>query len=202
MKLSNYWIPAVLIITLIIVIAGSYYFWNYDEKITALEGLDIANNAAKEWNQNASLVSMGSIAELNADGRTNSWVYSYLVNIDGNLWECRIVVNNDLSIEQNMFQSTGLIDFPPLANLSLDSTVAMEIALENETINNFIDAYGNCLAGMGVSMKDTVFDGWTNTSYPIWKIAWDYQSFNENYHRANIFINGNTGEILYVEADN
>ena len=191
MKQSNI---AVVVIIIIIIISSISAFFMVDFSITrisAFEGRAVADRLAKEWNQEAILRAIDSGPGLETDGKAISWEYRYIITFaNGTLEECRIKVKNDLSTEQRIIHLSYAGDYHPLVNFTLDSTNAMHIAIENQTINKFIDDYSYWNINMWLKMDN---------STPTWTINLD-ASVMTNYYYADIDINAINGETISLDT--
>ena len=156
--------------------------------ISAFEGKEIADPIALEWNENATLFEIRGHHK--NKGLSDYWFYGYIYpNISENDTGFSICVFND-----NSFRSRDceiLIEKKPICNFSIDSTDAYDVAILNEKIKAYLAKYKGHINHFVLWNIDNIH----------WRIEWEIDATgNEDYKRAEIHIDANTGEVLYVEA--
>jgi len=183
-------IVSVIVIILVISSIGIYLMGGGASGITAMEGREIADEIALNWSANATLTRIQKGADMY--GNFNGWGYSYFDEpIITNSTKCAnigIKTNGTTSIRI----STVLGDRQPMGMWSIDSDVAYEIAKDNSAIKSFL---------LHRPVLDTFSLG-NSTGTPTWYIEWGYNAWIDDPHWARIEIDANTGEVLFVEADN
>jgi len=92
----------------------------------------------------------------------------------------------------------------PIENWTIDSDEAVEIAKQEPEIESYLDEYPRASLGMTLKMWERLPDGREspNQDSATWSIGWEYMGgmFEDPAH-ARVFINANTGEVLYVDGD-
>ena len=185
-------IVSIIVIILVIASIGIYLIGGGASGITAMEGREIADDVANNWSENATVITAKKAGEMQADGRFLTWDYMYInTEIITESTECigiRIYSNGTFTVRDNA--SFG--PYKPIISWNIDSNRAYEIAQENSAINTFL--------GRGPSLE-AFFLG-SSTEKPIWILEWCDPGFMDDPKWAKIEIDANTGEVLYVEADN
>lgn len=185
-------------VVVIVVLAGWVVLVNKPgpEGITAIEGREIADQIALNWSENATLIRV-SQGEESQEGRCFSWFYTYSDSpvINNNTLEIGITVNTNsqttVTEEGNISQFELLNGVSIISKWVFDSNEAYEIAIDNSEIASF----------MNHNPKTDGFFLVNETGNPTWFIDWTYDAGFDNPKWANIQIDANTGEVLYVEAD-
>ena len=186
-------IVSVIVIILVIASIGIYLIGGGASGITAMEGKEIADEIALAWNASAVLVGGGGSNEILNDGRATCWQFSYHNDLRGNgTYEFRVWVYTDGSNKAEEIRLNAPTNVNAIVNWSLDSDSIMNIALQNSEINSFMKH--------NPTIDMFIIKGGADTS--IWSIYWVYNAGFDDPKWAQIQIDANTGEILYVDADN
>lgn len=192
----------VALVVIVIVVASIGYYLIKDagvEGITAMEGKIIGDNLAKTWHDDAILVQVGSMDSEHNSGFSEAWIYTYnspsTEHMDGNfsLFEMvQIIVYANQTTHISYWPNGG--EMIPITNWTIDSTHAYEIALDNQDISDFLHKYPSADPGSSL---------WVRMDYPdcpSWHICWQDWGFIDDPHNAEIYIDANTGEVLYVRS--
>ena len=200
--LNNKHIGKILAIIFVLIIFSLCIFYfkgisDNEKGITALQGEDIADNIAKEWNQNATLahVSRGTY-EMYDGGKFESWYYVFFVNFTYPSSEkgLSIRVFSDGRVETSEME-TAYEDYP-LKNWTIDSDEAYSIAMKNEKMTEYMNRYGDATVdSFYLTMPSE------NSPHPVWNIYFMAGGADLSPHNANISIDATTGEVIYVKAD-
>jgi len=168
-----------------------------NEFITAMEGKAIADEIALNWSANASFRGVRKAGEMNNDGTFSSWYYNYWTFTNaswGTVLEIQVFAAGTYEMEEI---GTGLLindSVNEIKNWTIDSNEAYEIALSEPSINSFM-AHNPLLDGFFLATPDT------NLTTSVWHIEWFYDAGFDDPKWAEIKIDANTGEVLYVEVD-
>ena len=164
--------------------------------ISALDGKQIADPIAINWSRNATLFEIRGHSP-NNNGYADYWFYvyvnsSFIPRINTSAIE--IKTHNKNSYSTHIFETLEHQDnLPPVGQFSIDSTEAYDIALSNEIIKRYLSKY---------DAKNIRLELSNSSNIPQWRIEWKIDATgNEDYKRAEIHIDANTGEVLYVKAD-
>ncbi len=194
-------ISCVLIIC--ILIFGSLaipYFTSADDEKTAMDKKIIADEYAKNWDENATLVGLYYHQGKSYDvfGFTFYYTDEYIFTNSTN--QTRIVVyqNNTIKNEPG-YIGVDNSNRVPIHNWSIDSDQLWRILQENETFNEFLIEAPDPSGRFNLEM-------YVNTSTPIWNcsISQLYCSglgFDIPCNRVScdVIIDANTGEILEIQ---
>ncbi len=184
----------VLLIVIILVIAslGIYLMGGGASGITAMEGREIADDIAKNWSINATLTGIQKSSNMDGDGRFNEWVYFYIDEIIITNTTKRAYIGINIDGTSSVRYSTVIVDCQPIGAFAIDSDKAYEIANDSSAIKSFL---------LHRPVLD-IFSLGNSTGTPTWYIEWGYGSLIDGPQWARIEIDANTGEVLYVNADN
>ena len=158
--------------------------------MSAFEGKKIADPIALNWCENIVLF---EIRGHYRNGYAEYWFYDYMnssLNSSLNTEMITIKVFEDKSYYVSYFKQAN--ERRPILVFKIDSPNASDIALSNEKIERYLSKYN-------ADIEDFDLRNIDGTTY--WKIFWDYDPGGENYKRAEIHIDANSGEVLYVKAD-
>ena len=184
-------IVSVIVIILVIASIGIYLIGGGASGITAREAIIIADEAALDWNDNATLLNCRK-AGPGRSGVFDGWFCKYVDTVEiidsTECIEIMIYKNGSSIVRENASYGPYL----PLGNWNLDSDEVYDIAIKRNEIKDFLNHY---------PMIDSFYLG-NYTGTPIWVIEWAYNAFIDDPHWAKIEIDANTGEVLYVDADN
>lgn len=188
-----------LIITLLLISfmkSGCIEIRDNPDGITALEGLEVAEEVALNWSENAILIGVRKGGSIVSGGVYSSWSYSYAAsdNVSTQVEKFGVGVNADMTYNTREYE--GTLRHNPIYNWTIDSDEVYEIAMGNENIKEFLSKYERATVE-----RFTLFGG-EGGSDPIWKIHWSYSGgiFGDPVH-AEIRINARTGEVIEVDAD-
>jgi len=168
----------------------SYLFirMEYNEGFTAIEGLEIANKVAYEWNSSSVLVSIHS-KHLIINGKSQIWRYSYSNNFekDNNFTHVHIYVYSNERFE--IMPEFEFSYIPDIKNLNIDSDEALDIIYTDQKFKQFNEKYDRYYITMGA------FTLWE--SYPIWIVGIEkYDLQLEELIEIVYYINAETGAII------
>lgn len=194
----------ILIVILITIGLGffSYYLLeNQPGGITAMEGKIISDNVATAWNEDAILTQVGSVGTERA-GRASGWIYTYYspsteqLMDDGMKYERAqiLVYSNQTTLEDYAIRYSDEIG-EPIEDWNVDSPQAYDIAIDSAEISTFLHKYRNSDIASSIRVRQA----YANTT--VWHISWQDWGVMDNPHNAEIYIDANTGEVLYVRAD-
>lgn len=203
-------INVILIIILLLTTLSGCIEINPDEDIktiTALEGKEKADKIANEWNEDSILVLVGSVGKGDDSGGRTAWYYSYYsrpsTKVVDNVTKhqhVNIRVNSENEVSKEEFWSRKGED---ITNWTVDSDQAVEIAKQEPEIESYLDEYDDASLGMTLKMWDNLPNGEKNPNQDsaTWSIGWeDMGGFDDPKH-ARVFVDAESGEVLYVEAD-
>lgn len=186
-------IITILIVIIVIAATGTILLINNNESqgITAIEGEAIANPIAKNWNTSAVLIVASKGSNMEENGEFSLWYYKYINGptiIDSS--EClEIKVYSDGVTELRSNASIG--DKTPINSWIIDSDEAYEISNSQNELVGFFN-HNPMLDHMSLS---------NSSGIPTWYIDWAYDAGFDDPKWAQIQIDANTGEVLYVEVD-
>jgi hypothetical protein len=160
-----------------------------EEGMTAIEGKVIADEVAKEWNDNATLYRVSVGEQSVPTGKAGLWQYYYRT-FDKNF-------SADRQIVVYVYNETGVYYFPlaleandtPIRNWEIDSDQAIDIALNNKTLSSYLTTNE-----IGRERTLSFMLTMENKSYPVWKISWDKEFDVSDMDDARIKINATSGK--------
>jgi len=172
--------------TLIIAAMGVFLLQNdnISNEITAKEGYTIAEQHAKNWSYNATLIYVTGNSQ-------ESFIFRFwdLTNNTINCLEIKVYTNKSITTRF----TKSLHDEYPISNWTLDSDEAYKIAMNDAEIESFMKHN---------PMLDSFFlASPTSSGDSIWYIYWAYNAGIDDPKWAQIQIDATTGEVLYVEVD-
>ena len=185
----------IIIPVIIIIISALFYvvFFNEASGITAMEGKEIADNLAIEWNESAELVHVMGMGQKYENGKCEKWGYSYSNNntyIFSKGFTVTVFENGSFYI--------GELERPPsilsIKNWSIDSDKVVDIAKSNPNIEQWLNTYRN-------DDPQSIFLIALTNDTVIWEIEWSNSGFMDDPKWAQIQIDATTGEVLFVDAD-
>jgi len=166
---------------------------NEERGISALDGLNVANERAREWNPDASLVYVTGMGKIYSNGKCDKWRYTYSDNAP----DINISKGFEIVVFWNGSYEEREIDHPPATHeidkWNIDSTKALEIAKSSGHIRTYLEKHDDAY------IESIVLTA--NESGCAWSISWMSWGFLDNPQTAVINIDATTGEVLYVEAD-
>ena len=202
----------VIIILLLISLSGCIEINSDEEKetMTALQAYEIAEETAKEWYDDSVLILVGLGGYSDGRGGAHRWSFRYYspsnyIDHNDNATKYAsayiyIYANNDTDIVEDF----SIIYDKTITNWTIDSDEAVEIAKQEPQIESYLDGYPGAGLGMSLKMWERLPDGRENPNQDsaTWSIRWEHMGgmFDDPAH-ARVFINANTGEVLYVDAD-
>ena len=192
---TKYILVALVVIVIVTASVGYYLIKDGEvgvDGITAMEGLDIANPLAKNWNTSAVLIVASKGSNMNGNGEFQLWYYLYtntqnFTNTPQCL-EIQVFSNGSYKLRYD----AGIGDKRPINSYIIDSDKAYDIATAQSELKTFF-IHNPMLDHMSLS---------NSSGTPSWYIDWAYDAGFDNPKWAEIQIDANTGEVLYVEADN
>ena len=189
---TKFIVISLVIVIILIASLGIYLIEDGAGGITAMEGKEIADEIAKEWSQDAvlSLIHKGSL--MIHDGYFQIWGYYYLDSpIINNTTKCigiTVESNGDTFITHNI----SINGIRPITDFSIDSDEVYDIAKEIPDIASFIKT----------NPSVEVFSLDASTGDSIWTIEWVGASVVDHARLAQVQIDANTGEVLFVQVYN
>jgi len=142
------------------------------------------------------------------EGKSQLWTYRYIRNITEGRWEYLHV-----SVDKNFQVVSREVDIHEWSEADfegmsvIDSATAYEIAIKyNRSVSNFfktwpritVDAFSLSL-GNWESLKHQPNTQWINeTENPLWYLSVHGSAYLEEGSHVDIYIDGVTGEIIYV----
>lgn len=203
-------IVSIMVVAIIIIASTGVFAYFYFSEITALEGREKADARAELILPGSSLYVLGNNGKLHNNGKSTAWEYRYFIPKDDGYRMIIVYVHGNGNVDNSIIGEFSLDsvydDYEPIVNWTMDSPEAIELALQNVTIKEFLEKYPNSLEGMGLGVissipgndsAEIILPGPTL----IWGIGWQYLGPNEDNHYAQIKINEANGESLYVHAD-
>ena len=186
---------AVVVVFVIVFSAIGFFLFKGEasvEGITALDGYEIADEIAMDWNVNNSLESVRPAGILTDDGKFSAWNYAFSVNINSTTQNSLIVVVNmtgDYTTEEGGPHQVTY--YKEISNWTIDSDKAYEIFLNNEEIASFMN--NNAFISNFILMN-------TSSGNSFWYIQSSDIS-DGTLRMANIEIDATIGEVLHVHVD-
>ena len=184
-----------IIVVVIIVLFSTIYFLSRDEVgwITALEGNEIADQTALNWNSSAELVEIRSYS-IDNNGYSVSWRYVYTSSsTPSNLVKgLEVLVFSNGSFNVNELPNPP--SFIPISNWVIDSSEIVETAKENSAVSSYLSEYPNA----DISVMALVGQNESGLNC-LWTIEWVDEGWLDNPHWTRIRLNGTTGEVVEVE---
>jgi len=181
-----------------------------EERLTAKTTFQLAFEDANESMERKLTVEEVRIGQIwgsaNNDGYGKRWHCSFSIpknhthriGFDYTIYE-------DESIELINKKTSQINNGNPIENWTIDSDEAVEIAKQESQIESYLDEYPRAGLRMDLMMWERRLpDGRENPNRDsaTWVIGWEYMGgmFEDPAH-AQVFINANTGEVLYADAD-
>ena len=202
MKLYKY--GAIIVIGILLVSTILYIALDnsHSSGITAMEGRAVAEIIAKAWHNDALLSQIGGIDNENQVGNTNGWVFTYYSpsteQVEDNMTKYErahiVVYANNTTVCSYAIRYSGEIG-QSIDNWTIDSPDAYQIVENNSQISSFLDKYRNSDVEYTLQIRNSYPDR------PVWFIIFLDMGIMDNPHSAEIHIDANTGEVLYVRAD-
>ncbi len=205
-------ITAIVVFLIVIASAGIFIKYYTSNEISALDGKLKADERASKLLPNSTLYSVGNYGVLHDNGKSSAWEYRYFLREENCYKMIMIYVHGNGNIDNSTIGDFTLDsvynEYKPIVNWTMDSTVLFSLALQNDEIKDFVAGYPNSLEGMGLGIKQSIpdvnnYSGEIPLESPLlcWTIGWQYLGGHENYHRAQIIINEENGEYLYVQTE-
>ena len=165
---------------------------NEDRGISALDGLNVANERAREWNPDASLVYVTGMG-IYSNGKCDKWRYTYSDNAP----DINMSKGFEIIVFWNGAYEEREKDHPPATHeidkWNIDSTKALEIAKSSRHMRTYLEKHDDAY------IESIVLTA--NESGCAWSISWMSGGFLDNPQTAVINIDATTGEVLYVDVD-
>ena len=194
-----------LVLTVVVTIVSSMTFIVFapqTERITAMEGYDIALPVAQNWSENVALYEIGQYGDFN-EGYDEEWVYSFINPESGiydndsygswmryNLLVVRVYSNLSHEI---VYEATSIVEHYT-QDWKIDSTEDYLIALTNTTFAGYVN-----LKSVEFSFMSLGY----HYNHTCWKIGYGIQLSEEDQpDLMNIYIDCETGEIIYLRINN
>lgn len=156
----------------------------FSNEIKASEGNVIAEQLALNWSDNATLVHITGKPQ-----EAFAFRYWDTTNNAINCMEVTVYANKTTQTRL----TRCLHDEYPISNWTIDSDEAYNIAMNNDKIKSFM-RHNPALDSFSLASP-------TTTGNSVWYIHWAYNASIDDPKWAQIQIDANTGEVLYVEAD-
>ncbi len=187
-------IVSVIVIILVIASLGIYLMGNGASGITAMEGREIADEVAYEWNNSAELVEIRSLI-MDNKGYSSGWLYVYAssteIEYSATGLEVSVLANKSYTINEIPHPPS----FIPISNWVLNSPEIVETAKLNSEISSFLSQYSDAritsMALVGQNESDLKC---------LWTIEWADAGLMDNPHWIRIRLNGETGEVYDVDT--
>jgi len=196
---TKYILVALVVIVIVTASIGFYLIKDGAsdiQPVSALDKIDFANQIATDWKSDSILYAV-CMQEQNNNGEITAWRYEYyspstanIVNNNHTIYTCGKVYL--FSNGTHIIKSFNSSNIYPIDNWTIDSDDAYDIAMENSEITSFLH-HEPC---------PFLFQLSNDSVRSIWQIEWCYDAGFDDPKWAEIHIDANTGEVLYVEADN
>ncbi len=196
-KTELYSVICIIVCSIIALSTISYFLGTQDENVNlvpASEYINQANFIAKEWNNSSKCVVIIG-AETDNTGLATIWRYSFVTSYsNGSTSDGLDVIfysKGNYSVNERSPPSQV-----PITNWTIDSNEAVDIALTNNSIAQYLLKYSKA------SINKISFIGDLNvTDGCIVSIEWTDQGFIDNPHNARIWIDATSGKVIQVECD-
>jgi len=188
MKTSIQWVAFGLVVTFLVAAIFFIQLKNGEER------KNIAKNIAHEVDENATLVYVIANEPISENGRCLSWRYTFSNLTQLNSPNTYKAIKITLFWNETYFvrfNATSPVENQPISDWNIDSDEAYTIALNNKEIKAF----------MAHDPGVYVFSLSNSSGTPTWYIDFTYDAGFDNPKWAEIRIDANTGEVLYVEVD-
>jgi hypothetical protein len=189
-----------VVVSISLLTLGFYYLvvqkGVFSQTIPAMEVKTIADNLAKSWNSDATLINVRPQFRATNDGLSTSWYFDYCNNKEIQQATKYIeVIAEKGSVEYYGERSmqTGAVSFP-VNGWNIDSDEAVNAAKTDEFISEYFSKYQPVIDRMDLFGKNNM------SSY--WSISWNdvsMASADENYHSAYAIVDATTGEIIQTD---
>jgi len=197
-----------LIMVVLIMIFSGCIEINQDEEFQTISAKDafesIDEVLINNYHSNLSyLISVNDQMMTTERGLSKGWSFYYYIFLNETHFRSvsiKIFASSDIEIFEyekihNIMDTD--ISIKGIQNWIIDSDEAMDIATGNETISEFIKKYEDAnIDDMRLVMRERYSE-----DDAIWVIWWSYMKGWDDPVNAQIVINANTGEVLYVDAD-
>jgi len=185
----------IILLLISLMTSGCIEIKDDSEGITALEGLEVAEEVALNWSENAILIGVRKGGSIVSGGVYSSWSYSYAAsdNVSTRVEKFGVGINADMTYNTREYE--GTLRHNPIYNWNIDSDEAYETAKDNDEIQEFLSKYERATVE-----RFTLFGG-EGGSDPAWKIHWSSMRGFADPKHAEIRINARTGEVIEVDAD-
>ena len=195
---TKYILVALVVIVIVAASIGFYLIKDgaiNTQSVSAFDKIDSANQIAINWKNDSVLYAI-CMQEQNNNGEITAWRYEYfspssaiIVNINHTIYTCcKVYLFSNGTNKINSFNSSNIY---PSDNLKIDSTDAYDIAMSNSEIEDFMHHDPGLF----------LFQLSNDSIRSVWQIEWTYDAGFDDPKWAEIHIDANTGEVLYVEAD-
>lgn len=188
-KETKYWLYFGVAIVL-----GLICFWalstDFHEQFTAYEAKVIADNYVYNYGDNVSLTRITSVNFVSPTGTSSSWKYQYQVWLSNDTSQYFRITTLGNGIDEVFTYYGNATNLSQPINLTMDSDIAMEIALTDGEFKDYLEYidYKN------IEMETNSF-GPTSRGYEEWYIeAWIPLDDN-----GRITVDTTTGMITYKE---
>ncbi len=152
-------IPFMIVVSIVVIIittALAYVLYDSltDDRMTAKEGLDIANDVAKEWDSSAILICVADGDDFNVDENGESYVWWYIYVDDeaemDNLELFIVKVHPDNSYTTEILPVNDMAFNHEIEGWTIDSDKALDIAWAEPNFIDFREEYGVGEISMGL----------------------------------------------------
>ena len=182
-----------IIIVAIVVISSLFYFAIQNTRITAMEGREIADGVALDWNNTAVLVTIHNIGSVGRSGFSSEWRYTYANFTD----DINLTRALDVIVSYDGTWAINERERPPtryaIVNWTYDSDKIVELARDQSEIEYYLLRFPN-------AKIETMALSCGLDEQHIWYILWSNSGFIDDPHSAVIKLDANTGEILFLET--
>lgn len=190
-KRTRITIVLIIIILALVAAPGIYRIENGSGGITAMEGRLIADRIAKEWSQNATLCSIDKGSVMEGGGYFQIWGYYYL-NGSSPAGETEVIgITVESNGDNSFIHNASMGNAEPINAFSIDSDNAYAIASEIPALDSFL----------GKNPSVEVFSLKASSGNAVWTIEMVETSIADRARWAQVRIDANTGDILFVHVD-
>jgi hypothetical protein len=206
-------------ITVIIILASVIIYIQFrDQGITALEGRIIADKAIQDISSNTNLIFVTNMDETYVfEGKSKEWGYSYQicetdfidhvgVSVKSN-GDVEIINDHQSRYNMSFVQNYSFPIYPAITtNWSIDSTELMNITIQNEEFQSFIEKYPDAYIRMQLGYTNSTLNlgeyGWEgvygDSNYLVWRVLCGCMNDDESWNSFAFIIDATTGELLLI----
>lgn len=176
--------------------------------ITALERKKVADKKAQDWKNDSKLTHVKSKGYHDSKGGAEKWIYTYISfsttkGSETNLTQfklARIGVNYENSTDFSTTWSTSK-DPDIIKNWNIDSDKAVRIAKNNSKIKSYLNKYDGAMDDISLDLDMYSFGRSSDPNSASWFIVWNYEAGFDSPRIARIYIDAQTGDVLWCSID-